>query len=167
MKFGKGLRNVLVTVIVGVSVLSCVPPSESKESPVKTDVEKLSQLIHLPQGVNVVQWEVLPQGTVGGLGPNDWELLAIIEIPNGDTLRSLIKSSPISETNEVMAFPHNFVRGWFPQELVMLWAEKSPGQKVLTVMPRNPAFFLKSPLLNGFFVPFGSKGQIFLYLYTQ
>lgn len=131
--------------------------STSKEMKVKTDLQELARLIQLPAGTSAASWEIIQESSGGGLGPNDWSVLAILHLPQ-EALNGLLAQSTAqtADPGQLAALQ----RPWLAA------ADKQHLQGNISQVYPATAFF-KSPLQQGFFLPLPGSGQILLYLYTQ
>jgi hypothetical protein len=129
-----------------------------------SDIDGLARLVALPPSARSPDWQIVQSGQAGGLGPSDWGVAAIVELPSEERKAIVARAVPASVDLE---FPRSFVLSWFPPGLSSLWKVSGPTSLRLTAQPLDAEPFLKPPLQNGFFLPFGGDGEIFLYLYTQ
>lgn len=139
----------------------------SKSGPVSTlpstNREALARLIDLPDGVGQVLWLAKPV-TQPGLGPTDWTLEAILEL-HPETSRKILDSMP--ETPGSRSFPISLVQNWHPSGLRGLLKTNADQTLTLSTGCRDASLFYKSPLLDGFAIPFDRGERIFIHLGTR
>ncbi|WP_338873237.1 hypothetical protein [Myxococcus stipitatus] len=99
-----------------------------------TDLASLEQVVTLPRRPVSVQWRKALRGTVG-LGPTDWEVLAVLEYSEADTQALLATLTP-SE----LAPPSLEDGGWLPAA-----TRKSLEQ----ARAYDASAFYRPPLQNG------------------
>ncbi|AGC49037.1 hypothetical protein MYSTI_07765 [Myxococcus stipitatus DSM 14675] len=99
-----------------------------------TDLASLEQAVTLPRRPVAVQWRKAIRGSVG-LGPTDWELLAVLEYSEADTQALLSTLTPTE-----LAPPTLEDGGWLPAA-----TRKSLEQ----ARAYDASAFYRPPLQNG------------------
>jgi hypothetical protein len=145
-------------------VAVCSPNPALEKSPMHEDIEGLARLVTLPPSVQSARWQVLQIGDATGLGPTDWALAAVVELPSEIRRELIAKAAPIAMDRD---FPRSFVLSWFPPELRALWMPSEAELLRLGAQPMDATALFKPPLQSGFFLPFGDAGFVFVYLYTR
>jgi len=155
-------RRGLAACILCLLGMACSPDSQMERTTVNTDLKQLDRLMTLTVAPQAAQWEVIESGG-GGLGPSDWGLVALLRF-TPDQRRALLGTAAAQSRDPL--FPANFMRSWFPPELSGLW-KVSEGGWQLTAQPLAADAFQHPPLSQGFMLPVGDEGDLFVYLYTQ
>ena len=129
------------------------------------DLAVLSRFIRLPQGVEDAKWETITLGEAGGIGPNDWVLVAVLRF-KPEALQAVLSASSPKRKGETPSLDQSLLFDWYPNtvrsELTAIDGKSFRFEKT----SYQPDQFAQSPLLNGYFVPV-SKEEIFLFLQTS
>jgi len=145
-------------------VVAGSPTPALEKSPMHEDIEGLARLVTLPPSVQSARWQVLQFGEATGLGPKDWALAAVVELPSEIRRDLITKAPPLAMDRD---FPRSFVLSWFPPDLGALWTPAEAEVLRLGAQPMDATALFKPPLQRGFFLPFGEAGVVFVYLYTR
>ena len=148
---------------------ACSPapaPQKPPEPAVHTDLTALARLIAWPETPRAAQWEVVQPaaGASSGLGPQDWALVAVLDLPPGGRQRLLAKATPTSGDSATLTAA--LVRPWFPPALRSRLQPLAQGGYSLGAPPLSAEAFFSSPLNQGFVLPWGEGEQVLLVLYT-
>ncbi len=132
-----------------------------------TDLTALARLIPWPEAPQAALWEVVrpAAGQDSGLGPEDWALVAVLDLPPGGRQRLLAQAMPTG--GEAATLTLALVRPWFPPALRNRLQPLATGGYSLGAPPRSAERFFSSPLNQGFVLPFGDAEQVLLVLYTM
>lgn len=165
MKTFKLFAKLSLAAILLLSIVACSPQPSPKDMSVKNSTPELSRFIKFPIQPKSVQWQILTSSQEqGGLGPDDWGIVAVLGFSPEDKQKIIETSNSI---NVDTTFPSSFILDWFPVGVRSLFAEAGGHGLRLKAAPKDAVLFYNSPLINGFFVPANDDEHLFLYLFTQ
>lgn len=127
------------------------------------DIQTLSKAIHLPGQPEKVWWQRATIGKQGGLGPDDWYLIAVMKFKKND-LETIIHQSQTISGDLTLQPSHVFA--WFPEELKKIMSPLPDGSFKIQSAGFDPAPFVRSPLLHGFMLKV-DDATLFLILGTS
>lgn len=158
----------IIKALIGLAFLTlfseCDHRGAEERKEMSTDVAKLSRFINLPKQPEEVRWETVERGASGGMGSNDWVLIAVMRFSQKD-IDGIISELSGSES-EAATLDKSMVFDWYPPELREILTAEAGGGRRIKGKVYDPAPFAKSPLMNGYAVRIGTTNQLFLYLYT-
>lgn len=138
-------------------------PSSSTSSP-QTEFAALDRLITLPVQPVAVKWQVSNVASVQstGLGPNDWGIVALLEVQKAD-----LEKLSVNKTSNAATLPAYLVHPWLADIIHSKFTLDADGKfytPQVTVIDAEQ--FYKSPLLSGaaFVI---SDTEVLVYLQTQ
>jgi hypothetical protein len=129
------------------------------------DLDRLGKRIQLPVKPSEVWFEERPVGRPGGMGPTDYQLIAVLRFDPG-TLKTL-EGSAKENTGEPAVVGHEFDRPWLPPAVkAALQPRDEDSRGVRDGREFDGAPFFRSPFTTGFFVIVGATGYVLLSLQT-
>lgn len=152
----------LALFMVPVFLCACNAEDHDQRHQIRNDIKILSKLIHLPKQPEKVWWQTETMGKPGGLGPDDWCLIALMTFKRDD-LEAIIRQSKTIPGD--LAIPSSHVFAWFPEELSKRMRLCSDGSYVIEESAFDPALFVRSPLLHGYMLKIDNN-KILLFLGT-
>jgi hypothetical protein len=129
------------------------------------DVNRLGRRIQLPVKPSEVWFEERPVGRPGGLGPTDYQLIAVMRFDPA-ALKTL-EGATKSNTGQGAAVGREFDRPWLPPEVkAALQPRDEDSRRVRDGREFDGTPFFRSPFLTGYFVIVGATGYVLLSLQT-
>ncbi|TKB23481.1 hypothetical protein FCL47_22255 [Desulfopila sp. IMCC35006] len=129
---------------------------------VNSDISVLAKLIDLPMTPKSVRWQVLdPKHGQGDLGPNDWVLVAVMELENGQAEQLASQSTPVAASDKIIDPLFQSLMAAELNGLVADLLAEHPAPEW-----RSANQFFRQPLLNGIFVLSRSANRLVLVLAT-
>ncbi len=159
MKKPFSLSVALLTVFLAMTACDAPP----KETTMNSDIDKLSRLIELPVQPRKARWEVIETGTTGGMGPNDWTLVAILEF-TPENYRSVIDRLRIGPLKQALQLPF---LPWYPDEIKKWPHAANSGRYLFEGEAASAEPFFSPPLLQGEAIPIPSADALLLVLTTS
>lgn len=152
-------RRRLVTSALAVIAWSRGASSGEAVQTMKSDLETLARMIELPRRPATVAWEARKLGGKGLLGPDDWELLAVLTFSAADMAAIAAMLSPKGGTYEA-DFPD-----WVVSALGDRVERGSQRARVIGEV-YDAAPFARAPLLQGWAMPLADGCSVFVALST-
>jgi hypothetical protein len=118
-----------------------------------TDFASLERMVNLPHRPSAVQWRRAFQGPGGGLGPTDWQLIAVLEYPPAEA-QALVSTLRPTE----VAAPGLDDGGWLPE---------ATRQSLKDAQAYDASAFYRSPLLAGTLLHVPGSNTFVLSLFTR
>lgn len=168
------LRRYCSTLLLAVTALtsSCgssdngaLEQMEVAENKPSTDLATLGRLINMPIVPTAARWQTnsLVTAPSPAPGPNDWGLVAVLEMDEDELSQLLAKSSATGQ----MSLPESLVSPWVREKLgSKLERDASGGYFRVEGQALEAGSFTKSPLLKGSIVPVSSN-ELLVFLYTM
>ncbi len=159
MKKPLSLGVILLAVLLAMNACDAPP----KETTMNSDIDKLSRLIELPIQPQKAQWEVIQAGKTGGMGPNDWTLVAILEFAPNDyhAVIDRLRIRPLKQALQLPFLP------WYPDEIKMWPHAENSGNYLFEGEAASAEPFFSPPLLQGEAIPISNTDALLLVLTTS
>ncbi|SEU09789.1 hypothetical protein [Stigmatella erecta] len=118
-----------------------------------TDLDSLEQMVNLPQRPAAVQWRKALRGRGGGLGPTDWQLIAVLEYPAAEAQALVSTLKPTG-----LAAPGLDDGGWLPE---------ATRQSLKSAQAYDASAFYRPPLQEGTVLHVPGSSTFVLSLFTM
>lgn len=128
-------------------------------------IEKLRDLITLSITPEEVWFETVPLGIPGGLGPTDYQLIAIMRFERADLTR--ITTAAHRSPGSLPRISTTENRPWFPEPVKAAIRPYDDHRVTVRGDKFDAAPFAKSPFLSGIFVAVEGGEYVILVLQTM